>query len=329
MTPSDELERVFDRDIRPLVFADVEDVEPEFVILSGQQGSGRAQAISRIQSAAQHRLAVVRGDELRAFHPRYTELVGTADAEVELAAAAAQWVGACIAYARDHRRSVLLEGSFENPDAVTGTLRLFAEQGFRTRVIMVGVPARESLLTLASTHASRIQAGRASRFTDGEEHQAGFDATRAVVAAVETDAPESGLVVLDRRGRTVFDSETPAPDQGGSGVEALVKAQSVTPSTMDMVEWLGELRRVSEFAQSLRRPERDVLEALVELHDLALREVTPHLPSFEGSDVLAVQERSIATRLLELRRTLAPTETVDATGPVVGPAGPDRGGVTR
>lgn len=326
---SDEIDRIFDRDIRPLVFADLEDIAPELVILSGQHGSGRAQAILRIQSAAQHRLAVVSGDELRAFHPRYTELVGTVDGEVELSDAAAQWVGACIAYARDHRRSVLLEGSFENPEAVTATLRLFAEQGFRTRVIMVGVPARESLLTLASTHVSRIRAGRSSQFTDARDHQAGFDSTRALVAAVETDASKSGLVVLDRRGRAVFDSETRVPDQGGSGVEALVEAQSAPPSTMDMVEWLGELRRVTEFVQSLRRPDREVLEALVELHDLALREVNPHLPSFEGSDVLSVQERSIATRLVELRRTLAPTETVDATGPVVGPASPDRGGVSR
>ncbi|MDX2377777.1 zeta toxin family protein [Microbacterium sp. LRZ72] len=327
--PSDEIDRIFDRDIRPLVFADAEEIEPELVILSGQPGSGRAQAISRIQAAAQHRLDVVSGDELRAFHPRYTDLAGTADGEGELATAAAQWVGACIAYARDHRRSVLLKGSFENPDAVTGTLRLFAGHGFRTRVFIVGVPARESLLTLASTHLSRIQAGRASQFTDAQEHQAGFRATRAVATAVETSAPDSRLVVLDRRGSTVFDSETPVPDQGGSGVEALLDAQSATPSTMDTVEWLGELRRVSEFAQSLRRPDREVLEALVELHELALREVTPHLPSFEGSDVLAVQKRSIATRLVELRRTSAPTETVDAAGPVVGPAGPDRGGVSR
>ena len=114
----DEREEILRRSILPLFFPDAPATgkPPNLVLLTGQPGSGRSRASSLLVAEHGPDLAVVTGDDLRAFHPRFVEITATRapDAREALVQATAGWVRDCIRYARENRRSLVLEGTFQD-----------------------------------------------------------------------------------------------------------------------------------------------------------------------------------------------------------------------
>nr|WP_031080311.1 zeta toxin family protein [Streptomyces sp. NRRL S-118] len=109
-----ELRDRFDAHVRDFVFSGyARQPEPVLVLLGGQPAAGKSQAMA----AAEHRhadrqLVPLTGDELRAFHPRYQELLDNHPLLFPNATAQASgaWVRMSIEHARDHEYSLLLEG---------------------------------------------------------------------------------------------------------------------------------------------------------------------------------------------------------------------------
>lgn len=325
----DEISR---RSILPLFFPDAPplDASPTLTLVAGQPGAGRSRPSSLLLAEHGPDLAVVTGDDLRAFHPRFAEITVTRapDAREALARATAGWVRDCIRYARENGRSLVLEGAFQDPSVVVGTAERFAAEGFQTRVVVVGSRRAESLLSVASLYLRDVRAGAAARFTSREAHDRGFAATRALVVALEDAASVDRLTVLGRDGRTVFDAYGGEGGFGGASA-ALLAAQSTRLSRFDATQWLSELHHVTEFAASRRDLPRGVTELLVDLHETALREVIPelHVPA-DGKFATAIEQKTVAG-LVALRRALPREQPVDAAAPVFTPTGPERGGVSR
>lgn len=324
----------FERDILPLLFPEEprEDAAPTFVLLTGQPGAGSGRAIGRLRAEQSDHLAAMSADELRAFHPRFAEAMasGSGEAAQEVGEATAEWLRAGMAFARENRRSLLLEGNFTMPSTVLALTQRFAGEGFRTRVVVVGVRRAESLLATLSQHLSAVQAGRPARFVSREAHDRGFEGTRALTAALEDSTAVDRVTVLGRAGAPLFDAEldgTGHPFHGAGA--ALVAAQSERLSSLGSAQWMSELRRVTKFAATMREVPRPVTEVLIDLHETALREIIPELPVPAGSKVVAAQEHRCASELVALRKSLIAERPVDAAAPVVAPAGPERGGVSR
>lgn len=325
---------IFERDILPLLFPEdqPQDSAPTFVLLTGQPGAGAARSIGRLRAEHGHDLAALSADELRAFHPQFAEATasGSVEAAREVSEATAEWLRAGMAFAREHRRSLLLEGNFTTPSTVLALAQRFAGEGFRTRVVVVGVRRAESLLATLSQYLSGVQAGRPTRFVSREAHDRGFDGTRALTAAMENSTALDRVTVLGRAGAPMFDAETDGTDHPFRGAgAALVAAQSERLLSLGSVQWMSELRRVTEFAATLREVPRPVTEALIDLHETALREIIPELPVPAGSKVVAAQEHRSASELVALRKLMIAERPLDAAAPVVAPAGPERGGVSR
>lgn len=330
----DTRDEVLHRSILPLYFPGQAPTSepPTLILLAGRSGAGRSRASSLLLGENGPGLAIVNGDELRAFHPRFTEASTTTAREAAdgLARATAGWLRDCIRYARVNRRSLVLEGAFQDPALVAGMAERFGAEGFQTRVVVVTSRRAESLLSVTSLYLRNVQAGVPARFTSREAHDRGFDATQALVVAVEDAASVDRLTVLGRDGAAVFDAlRTDGEDAFKGATAALTTAQSGRMSRFDATQWLSELHHVAEFAASRRDVPRGVMESLVDLHELALREVIPelHVPA-EGKFATAIEQRTVA-RLVALRRTFAPTQSVDAAAPVLAPDGPERGGVSR
>lgn len=320
------------RSILPLYFPDAPSTNesPTLILLAGQPGAGRSRASSLLYAEHGSDLAVVTGDDLRAFHPRFAEIVATPapEAQEALARATAGWVRDCIRYARENRRSLVLEGAFQDPAVVVGTAGRFASEGFQTRVVVVTSRRAQSLLSVASLYLRDVQAGAPARFTSREAHDRGFDATRTLVATLEETASVDRLTVLARDGRMVFDAHR---DDGGFGgaSAALVAARSVRLSRFDATQWLSELHHVTQFAASRRDLSPAVTELLVDLHETALREVIPELHVPAGGKFTTVIEQKTVAGLVALRGSLQREQPVDAAAPVFAPGGPERGGVSR
>lgn len=338
MNPSalddDAREQILRRDILPLYFPATEsDSTPTLVLVAGQPGAGRSRASSNLVRDAESDIAVLTGEDLRAFHPGTLRPSDSTDPEsaASIAQAVAAWVSACIRYAREKRRSIVLEGTFANVAAVAGTAERFAEEGFTTRLIVVGSRRAESLLSVTSEYLRKVQAGDAVAVVSRDAHNEGFAATRSLVASVAESVWADRLTVIDRGGRVVFDADRGAGTSPFEGaVAALAGAQSARMGRFDATQWLSELHHVTDFAATRRQLPAEVTELLVDLHETSLREVIPELHVPAGGAFATAMEQKTVAALVALRKNVIPAVgPVDLAAPVVVPGGPERGGVSR
>lgn len=325
---------ILQRDILPLYFpTEAASASPTLVIVAGQPGAGRSRAASQLAADSGDDIALLNADDLRAFHSASPEFTRNTAAELSqaIARATAEWTAGCIRYAREAKRSLILEGAFTEPAVVAATAAQFADQGFQTQLVVVGSRRAESLLTVVSHYLRNVQARTPRPDPSREAHDRAFGATRGLVAAVEDAASVDRLSVVNRDRRVVFDAERGdgADAFRGAGA-ALAAAQSEPMGRFDATQWLSELHHVTEFATSRRDLPHVVAELLVDLHETALREVIPelHVPA-DGTFATAMEQKTVA-RLVALRQRI-PTvlQPVDIAAPAVAPAGPERGGLSR
>lgn len=329
-----ERDEILTRRILPMYFTSSPpfDKPPSLVLLSGQPGAGRSRATGSLIAEHGSDLAVVSGDDLRAFHPRFPDLVSARSPEAVdgIARATAGWLRDCIRYARENQRSLLLEGAFQDPAVAVATAERFAMADFHTRIVVVASRRAESLLTVESRYLRDVHRSVPARLVDRDAHDRAFASTRALVAALEDATTVDRLTVLSRAGQVVFDARRADGEDAFHGAGAALEAtQSARMSRFDATQWLSELHHMTEFAASRRDLPRGVTELLVELHEIALREVIPelHVPS-DGKFTIAIEQKTVA-RLVDLRRSLPREQAVDVAAPVVAPVGPERGGISR
>lgn len=329
----DERAAVFREDILPLLFPNTRATGvPMLTLVTGQPGSGRAQAVARLRSELEHDVSVLSGDELRAFHPARAQLdaVGSIEAVDELGASAAEWLRAGLAYARDAHQPLIVDGSFATARVALGTAQRFAKAGFQTRIVIVGSRRAESLLSAVSLYLRGLQTGGPAHFVSRDAHDRGFDGTHALAAALEKSDEVDRVSVLGRGGATIFDKVRGHDDRPFAGATAALReAQSERLTTLRSAQWLSELRRVTEFAATIRNVLRPLTDVLIDLHETALAEIIPELPVPPGSKVVALQEHRSAIDLVALRRSRIEAGRVDAAAPSADPAGFDGLGPTR
>ncbi|MGX5770297.1 zeta toxin family protein [Microbacterium trichothecenolyticum] len=320
-------DEILRREVLPLLFPDAAPTDvPTLVLVAGQPGAGRSRALSALRRDGEPQLAVVRGEELRAFHPAFRDPRSATDPQAlsEVGQAVAGWVSGCIRYAREQRRSLVIEGTFGNVTAAAGTAQRFAAEGFRTRVVVVGSSRAESLLSVLSGYLRDVQAGRRATPPSRATHDDGFAATRSLVASVEESGWADRLTVVGRDGRLIFDA-TGSDGAGFAGAgAALASAHSERLGRLDATQWLSELHHATQFAATRPGLPAEVAELLVDLHETSLREVIPQLRVPANGKFATAMEQTTVSRLVALRQTLPPARPIDVAAPVVAP---DRAGV--
>ena len=296
---------------------------PTFIVLASQVGAGAGRAIGSIRAEHGHDLVPVSADDLRAFHPRFLDRAFTESPEGkrELAQSTATWLQAALVHARENRLSVILEGAFRSPDAALGVAHRFAGDRYEVELVVVAVREDESLLSVTSGSLRRMREHRSFSFTSVIEHAETFRGTRALVAAAGSDALVNRISIVGRHGDLVFDERrSPGVDAFRHAASSLVSAQSERMTSLESAQWLGELRRVTDYARTLPAMPLVVREALIELHQMAIQRVVPELPVPAGSEVIEIQQRRLAAELINLRRGAPRPEPVDGVAPVVQPA---------
>lgn len=329
-----ERDAILARDVLPLVFQDSTRPEdsPSLTLLAGQPGAARLRAARALVVDYGQAPAIVGADDLRAFHPRFAELANasTPGSLDGVTRATAAWLRDCIRYARENKRSLILEGGFQDPAVAVATTERFAAEGFQTRVVVVASRRAESLLSTASLYLRNVHAGTLARFVSRDAHDRALEATRALAAGAAHSASVDRLTVIGRTGDFVFDALRADGDEEFHGVGSALEAeQSARLTRFDATQWLSELHHMTDFAMTRRDLPRGVTELLFELHEVALREVIPelHVPR-DGKFISAIEQKT-AERLSELERALPREDVVDLAAPVATPVGPERGGISR
>ena len=329
----DAREEILRSQILPLIFPAGDSAEaPTLILLAGQPGAGKSMITGRLIAEHGSALAVLNAEDLQAFHPNGlgSSRPNSAEDAQAIGRDTAVWVRECIRFSREHRRSLLLEGTFQDASAALGTAARFSDAGFQTRVVVAATRRAESLLSVTSRYLREVQAGGSARYSSREAHDAAFEATRNLVAAIDSAASIDRVTLVRRDGGTVFDGHRTDGDEAfAQAGAALAAAQSMRMSRFDATQWLSELHHVTDFAASRRDLSRGVTELLMDLHEVSLREVIPELRVPADGQFVSAMEQATAARLVSLRRSVQPAQPVDAAAPVRVPGGPERGGLSR
>ncbi|WES63912.1 zeta toxin family protein [Microbacter sp. GSS18] len=307
MSSSTAIDLTFDQRVAPIVFASstASEEAPAITVVAGQPGAGKSAAVPALVREAADPPAVVSAEGLAAFHPDYLEQRRWRPLEAQSAMAplVAEWLSQSLDFAREHRRSLVLEGSFSNPAGVFGTVDAFAAEGFSTRVVVVSARRSESLLTSASRYFEARRRGAPALFTDRDSHERGWVGAQDLVREAEATTPVDQLTILGRGGQVLFDA---IRSEGFAGAAAAIAASESAPvTTLQAAEWFGELRRVTEYARDARELTPPVANVLVDLHELALNEVLPHMQVRRQSSFYIEQEARLSRELVSLRRDAA------------------------
>ena len=322
LTP-DEIDDIYRSLIRTALFEGSVGGEsaPTLILLGGQPGSGKSRASARL--LAEHNgMVTLSGDDLRIFHPRFRELVSDMPehgGEV-FADATRPWVRAVLQDSLAGRHSLLLEGTFGDPDVTLATAARFRDAGFRVRVVAIAAPRVLSLVTAASRYLRDRKSNSPARFTRLSAHDRGYDGTTRLIESLDASAPVDQVTIVSRNGAVLFDAARdtePGPEAFDSASVALREGRHpISWGARSTMELLGELKQITAYASSSGLLTSHTAELLIEAHELALAEVAPNLSVAPDSPQARFIEQAVSEQLVALRRSQHETVTVQATGVV-------------
>lgn len=308
-----DADRTFESLIRPALFADHgPTADPSLTLLVGEPGSGRTRAAYR-ESPTENGRAVVSAGVLRAFHPDYIELASHRPFELEdaLRPTVERWIAQSIGAALIEHRSVILESEALTAEAARAASVAFAEAGFRTEIAVMASRTPDSLLTAASAYLNQRRERIPTQPTTVDAHRAAAAAARDLTNALEVDAPFDRVRILTPGGVALHEAEPRLRPDSLHGLADALDAERNRPySSIEGVQWLSELRRISEYAHQSREDVEPVVETLAELHRLALTTVLPSMPLRPESDAAVRQRAQLEQELRRLEEQLAATRSI-------------------
>lgn len=316
--------------VQPIVFDDVPtgQAEPTLLLLGGQAGAGKSRLTGRILGQFDG-MAALTGDDLRIFHPDYRALVSAQpqQAGAVLAEATRAWVRTALDDALDTRRSLLLEGSFGDPDITLATAARFREAGFRVRVVAIASPRVLSLVSAASRYLRNVNAGNPARFTRLSAHDRGYTGTERLIETLTATAPVDAVTIYSRNGQTLFDH---TQHDGPGDTDAFAGAKSALDEGRNPTSWgavstmalLGELKQITGYATASGQLTPELAELLEAAHEHALSDVVPKLSVAADAPQARFIQQAVTEQLVALRRATGQDRPDLDTGPGPEPAGP-------
>lgn len=311
----DQIDEIYRTLIQPTLFDPSPGGEstPTIVLLGAQPGSGKSRASTRL--LAEHDgMVALSGDDLRIFHPQYSDLVTSQPEQAGpiLADATSAWVRAAIHDALDGRHSLLLEGTFGDPEITLANAAQFREAGFHVRIVAIASPRVLSVITAASRYLRDRKVGSPARFTRLSAHDRGYDGTTRVVESLATAGPADRVTIVSRNGATLFDrslaGEDPAPSFTGASAALSEGRNPASWGARSTMELLGELKQITTYAMTSGQLTPETAELLTNAHTLALDDVVPRLSVDRESPQARFIAQAVEEQLVALRRAASSAE---------------------
>lgn len=275
---------------------------PTVLLIGGQPGAGKTMGLQRARGLHPGTDFVpIVGDDLRAYHPAYLRLLSNADPALmpsATAQASAAWVRRSIVHAREHRYSVIVEGTFRDPATTLSTARAFAEAGHHVHLVALAVPAAVSKLSCLERYYRDVDpkqnpdpATRVARWTPMAAHDAGYvgvPLTLAAAAAATADVHR--ITVVDRAGALLYDSGVGHSGDSAEAVKILHRRRDQPLTVPEMRAWIASHREVQAIAErvGMTSEARDALRGLDPVAE-ALRSALVRHASFPSERTAAPQ----------------------------------------
>lgn len=204
-----EHQTVFERDIAPDLFAGAKSVErPVAVIFGGQPGAGKSPALDAAVQELEGRGGAVQiiGDDLRAYHPRFAELMGTDDrtAAFYTDRDSGQWVEKAIAEAKARRVNVVIEGTMRDSAVVAKTMTDLRAAGYEIDARVLAVNPRLSEQGILQRYESQKATRGSGRMTTAEAHANAYEGLPKTVEQIEAGKLADRLAIYARGGVELY-----------------------------------------------------------------------------------------------------------------------------
>lgn len=259
------LDARFQKAVRPTLFKDraPEDL-PVVVMLGAQPGAGktRAQQFAR-ELHADRQLVSITGDDFRSLHPDFKRLQRDDPHEMPnvTQAVSGPMVARAVEYARENRISVIVEGTFRDPQMVAQTVQRFHETGFSVHAVALAVPPEVSRASTLGRFYETLGTDQ-NRWTPPTAHEAAVKAMPHTVAALAASPQVDRFSIVDRDGTVLADSSRPGPERAEQMGQCIEQAHSrpLTAQERELVDAITENARRAEKAFQASRIVRAVKE---------------------------------------------------------------------
>ncbi|HRN29609.1 MAG TPA: zeta toxin family protein [Terrimesophilobacter sp.] len=316
LTP-DEHETIYRTLVQPVLFdaAPGGHDKPTLVLLGGQPGAGKSRSTARLLAEYDGMVALT-GDDLRIFHPQFRSLVTEQPEQAGsiLAEATRGWVRAALDDALTRRHSLLLEGTFGDPDTTLATATRFRDAGFHVRIIAVASPRVLSIVSAASRYLRDRKLGTPARFTRLSAHDRGYHGTTRLIDSLQSSSPTARVTIISRNGNVLYDREHDNMDSTISDAATALHdgRQPASWGARSTMELLGELKQITGYAISSGQLTPEFAELLDHAHQLTLAEVIPKLSVAPDSPQARFIQQAVSEQLVALRRAAEPAGRLDA-----------------
>ncbi len=307
LTP-EQIDEIYQTQISPTLFADSPGGEatPNLVLLGGQPGSGKSRASARLL-VEHNRMIAVSGDDLRIYHPDYRDLITNhpEQAGAVLAEATRPWVRSATQNSLDERRSLLLEGTFGDPEVTLATAARFRDAGFHVRIVAIASPRALSVVTATSRYLRNRKMASTARFTSLSAHDRGYDGTARLIDSLDATTPADRVTIVSRNGSVLLDRSNADGGTYGPFEASRALYEGRNPASWgarSTMELLGELKQITSFAMESENLTHGVAELLVDAHVSALDDVVSRLSVAADSPQARFIRQAVTEQLVALRR---------------------------
>lgn len=211
-------QRIFDTQIRPRLFDGAQPAEtPVAVIFGGQPGAGKSAAMTAAGQELKTRGGAVEiiGDDLRAFHPRYMQLMAADDktAAFYTDRDSGRWVEKAIAHASAQGYNVIIEGTFRQNEVVAQTMQRFKAAGYQVDARALAVNDHFSLQGIVERYEKQRADRGSGRMTTPDSHRAAYDGMPHTVERIETERLADRLTLYRRGAEPIYTNSLQANGQ--------------------------------------------------------------------------------------------------------------------
>jgi adenylate kinase family enzyme len=274
-----ENQDIFETAIKPEIFSGAQPAQrPVAVIFGGQPGSGKSAALDLAADDLAERGGAVQiiGDDLRVYHPAHERLMREDDriAAFYTGPDSGRWVEKAIAYAKEQRFNVIIEGTMRDSNVVAATMKSFREAGYEVDARVVATNFQLSEQGILQRYERQKAVRGEGRMTTPEAHQAAYDGLPVTVARIEAEKLADRLTVYRRGARMIYENELRdgawlRPPQAA----AVIEAERARPMTVEEADAYREGYRA--LAAMVREPARRATPEEIARIDLLLAAAMP------------------------------------------------------
>ena len=203
---------IFQTEIFPRYFEYLEKplVNPEVYFIGGQPGSGKSVRervlFSELNNKHPNTVVEINGDDYRAFHPDYYQLLSENDATA--AAKMNQdnkiFIESSIKASIKSGVHVILEGTFRQPEVVQSTAELYHNNGYTANGILLAVHPILSRVGIFRRYCEQKKIARFARYVEKWSHDAALNGLYETTSLLINNKSLDNFTIIKQNGELLF-----------------------------------------------------------------------------------------------------------------------------